>query len=115
MRLDDKMRFGFILAFAILALQGCAHHQPVWAEGTLIRISGKASQGLAPEDAFRQLLAEAARVTVDHGHRYFVLVNAPSGSRLQPGASLDIRMLHDNKRSQGAFDAYRLLEAQKTG
>lgn len=105
------MRFIPILAIAVVVLQGCAHHQPVWAQGSLIRISGKTSQNLSPDETTRQMLGRAARATVDHGHRYFVLVNVPAGGKLQPGANLDIRMLDDNRG--GAFDAYALLEGAK--
>ena len=93
-------------------LIGCAHHQPVWSQGTVIRIAGKASQDLSPKDVFPQMLALAARATVNHGYRYFVLVNASqSVPRLAPGADLDVRVLSGNESGRGVLDAYRLLEA----
>lgn len=59
------------------------------------------------------MLARAARITVDHGHRYFRVVGASHAAGvLAPGANLQIRMLNQMQTGDD-WDAYLYLEPVK--
>jgi len=109
-----------LLNFALLA--GCANHAlPLQSPRTAV-ISGKDTAGLKQADAQEQILAKAARVTVDHGFRYFTLVNQPSSGPTatpatpSPGTSITIRLFRDGEIKSirpGIWDAFRLLSLNK--
>ena len=112
------MRFVFPVLVAFLALAGCATRQPVWQDSQrIINIPGKETAGLAGPVALQRMLAKSARVTVDHGYRYFAVARpqpAANGAvSFLPGGDLTIRLYRDNEtryRAPGIWDAYGLLQ-----
>ncbi len=73
---------------------------------------------MKPPAARQFLLARAARLTVDHGYRYFAIVTpaiasgAPDPIALKPGINLTIRLYRAGEaRAPGyrVWDAYMLL------
>lgn len=103
-----------------VSLAGCASHEPIWHSKqrfVTIRLGDTAS--LSKEEASRRLLERAARVTVDHGYRYFA-INVPShpqgaAASLPSRADFTIRMYMQGEvsaASPGLWDAFRLLEAK---
>jgi hypothetical protein len=105
---------------SLVLLSGCANHEAPLPNPRNAVISGKDTAGLSPADAQNLILAKAARLTVDHGFRYFALVNAPPAPTamftLTPGASITIRLFHDGEvkpSKPGTWDAFRLLSLGK--
>jgi len=122
----QRADFVFLAAAGLLNLalmSGCASLAPPLQGPRTAVISGKDTAGLVQADAQEQILAKAARVTVDHGFRYFILVNTPSSTQtaiapvaLSPGASITIRLFHDGEvkpSRPGTWDAFRLLSLNK--
>ncbi len=96
------------------AAAGCVHHAPV-LRGHIATVAGRRTAGLAPADARKAALLEAAKLTVGHGYRYFALAGADAAP---PAAGQDftIRLLHDAQPGRGRpgsrtgiWDAYTLL------
>jgi len=106
-----------LLSLAILS--GCAGHEPPLQNARTAVIPGRDTAGLSQADAQEEVLAKAARITVDHGFRYFSLVSVSSSAQtatapvtLSPGAGITIRLFRDGgiKPSRpGTWDAFRLL------
>ena len=101
-------RISLILAL-VATLAGCAHHQPVWSQETVIRIPGKASQGLPPGSVLSRMLILAARTTVDHGYRYFELM-----SPVRPGVDVPIRVFGsgESPHASNVYDADAIAAGQ---
>jgi hypothetical protein len=79
-------------------------------------ISGKSTMGISVRDATQKILLKAARLTLDHGCRYFKIVESPnaypngtSTPSIRPGADVMIRIYR-----QGEIDPYspRVWDAQ---
>ncbi len=128
MRLSQFPSACALLSFALLA--GCIGHMPPLRAGQVGTISGRETAGLVPDAARKKVLAEAARLTVDHGYRYFVILpgppqrNAapgtvarpgPADTTIRPGMDVSFRALRKDqigRGTAGVFDAYRLLESR---
>ena len=109
------------------------------ATALIATISGRETAGLSSADATRKALLEAARLTVDHGFRYFVIIrtsNPPAGhsgpstsrdqsipassaaSILVPGTDVTIktfRVGEVGRNRAGIWDAYQLLTSGVEG
>jgi len=109
------------LILAAVVLSGCTTHQPVWQDRQrVIIVSGKDMAGASQDAAVQRMLARSARVTVDHGFRYFTIVRpvpAPGGPlALRPGADVTIRLFRQGETeypAPGVWDAYGLLNNRR--
>jgi hypothetical protein len=129
MCLSRKFNLPVFLALTLVA--GCVSHLPPLRAGQMGVISGRETAGLADNAAQSKVLAEAARLTVDHGYRYFVILPAPARSAagsaaarptpgalpIRPGLDVSFRPLRNDQAGRpGVFDAYRLLSVtNRTG
>ena len=111
-------RPAMILLSAFL-LFGCVSHAPIWENPRGVVVSGKDMAGLTPAAAYQAMLARAARLTVDHGYRYFTVTDpslpAKDGT-LKPGANITIRVFHEGGTrypAPGVWDAFMLLADKK--
>ena len=115
-------------ALSFLILSACVSRAPPLRGGQIGLISGRETVGLSSDAARNKVLAEAARLTVDHGLRYFILLPAPqmaasparpqragADAAIRPGTDVTFRALRKNPVDGGAWDAYRLLSARKAG
>jgi hypothetical protein len=83
--------------------------------GNLLVVSGKSTASDSQDIAARKMLRLAARMTLDHGYRYFTVEGAEVRAGLpavQPGAGLTIRLYRpgdvDPNRA-GVWDAVRVV------
>ena len=132
---------GQTLALVLLAaaLSACIGPAPPLRASRIVTISGRETAGLSSADATKKALLEAARLTVDHGFRYFVIIrtsnppighSGPSTSRAQsiptssaasilvPGTDITIktfRVGEVGRNRAGIWDAYRLLTSGVEG
>jgi hypothetical protein len=96
-----------------LALSACAHPVAPMQRDHTIAISGRDTAGYNTSDATQKTLNEAARLTLDHGFRYFQIVgssNVYSGGppSIRPGADMTIKVYATgeiNPHSPGVWDA----------
>ena len=103
-----------LLAFGLLA--ACASHvPPLRADGTTV-VAGSKTAGMSGPDAMRAVLAVGARLTVDHGARYFRIVGTESfygtSSSVRPGANVAIRVYQPGEiqpDAPGVWDAQQIL------
>jgi hypothetical protein len=113
-------------ALSFLVLSACVSRAPPLRGGQIGLISGRQTAGLSSDAARNKVLAEAARLTVDHGLRYFILLPAPqmanapaqrtsADAAMRPGVDVSFRALRKEPVGGGAWDAYRLLGARKAG
>jgi hypothetical protein len=112
------MRLVIISIIALAALTGCATRQPVWQNSQrIVTISGKDTAGVSQQEILQRMLYKSARVTIDHGFRYFAIIRplpSPDGSiPLRPGNDLTIRILRQGETkypAPGLLDAYSLMD-----
>lgn len=99
-------------------LVACAHPAPAMRDERTAVISGRETRGYSPSDAVQKDLVLAAKMTVDHGFRYFRIVSShvPFGAggdaAIQPGADVTIRVFHEGETSArvaGIWDAEAIL------
>ncbi|MGZ5926586.1 MAG: hypothetical protein ACXWLJ_07895 [Rhizomicrobium sp.] len=115
-------------ALSLLILAACVSRAPPLRGGQIGLISGRETVGLSSNAARNKVLAEAARLTVDHGLRYFILLPAPqmaasparpqragADTAIRPGVDVTFRALRKDPVGGGAWDAYRVLGARKAG
>jgi hypothetical protein len=113
-------------ALSFLVLSACVSRAPPLRGGQIGLISGRQTAGLSSDAARNKVLAEAARLTIDHGLRYFILLPAPqmanalaqrtsADTAMRPGVDVTFRALRKEPVGGGAWDAYRLLGARKAG
>lgn len=103
-----------VASLAILAfLSSCVAPMPALRADRMVTIPGRLIAGLAPADATRKAMAEAARLTIDHGFRYFML--APNGSgaaSVLPGKNVVFKVYHKGDirpNTPGLLDADVIL------
>lgn len=117
--------FSLASLLAPILVAGCVSHLPPLRMGQVGVIPGRETAGLANDAAQSKVLAEAARLTVDHGFRYFVILPVaarstaasaavarptPGALPIRPGLDVSFRPLgNDQAGRPGVFDAYRLL------
>ena len=101
--------------FCGLALAACAHHvRPMLNDRTIV-ISSRSTVGNDLNDATKKTLIAAARLTLDHGFRYFTIVGSPGTNSIrertlsiQPGADVTIKVYREGEidpRSPNVWDA----------
>jgi hypothetical protein len=113
---DRVLRSGLALLLC-LALPACISPAPRLAAGGIGTVAARATAGLSDQEARRTVLAQAARITVDHGYRYFILLPAANQPAARRGAAIAIhagqpqRFQIVRRAPAGAvpWDAYRLL------
>jgi hypothetical protein len=87
-----------ILGLGAGSLMGCAHSLPRLTASHTLLVSGRETVSMNAPNARQFLLARAARLTVDHGYRYFAIVTpaiasgAPDPIALKPGINFTIRL-----------------------
>jgi hypothetical protein len=122
-----RARLSLLLAIACFAVtSGCSllfSGEPDLRDDRTAIVPGRETTDLNPAEARRAALIEAARITVDHGYQYFVVLRravwTPSGSvragndsAIRPGDDVTIKVFHNGEISPGTrdvFDAQRLL------
>jgi hypothetical protein len=74
--------------------------------------------GLSTTDAARKALSEAAKITVDHGFRYFMIANPQNASAssvvIIPGVNLTIKTFRKGEvkaNARGLWDADMILSS----
>ena len=106
---------GCLLLLLLPALAACVSHAPRLQNGNFGVVAGKETAGLDDKAATDKVLVEAARLTVDHGYRYFTLVPGGKASGTAPrdlihaGQNVQFQILRRARPGRGVWDAYRLL------
>jgi hypothetical protein len=108
-----------VIGLASLAvLSACIGPAPALRDGRTAVISGRVTAGLNTKDATTKALSEAAKVTVDHGFRYFMLVNPKNTTLSQaavlPGADIAIKAYRKGEirlNTPGLWDADVILSS----
>jgi hypothetical protein len=105
------------LAF-ITVLSACVGPAPAMRDSRTAVILGRVTAGLSAPDATRKALSEAAKITVDHGFRYFMIANPQNTSAnavaIIPGANLTIRTFRNGeikRNTPGLWDADAILSS----
>jgi hypothetical protein len=93
-----------------LLLGGCAHHLRPMANDHTIVVPGRSTAGLNQNDARRNTLVAAARLTLDHGYRYFRIAGVDNAAAwpLRPGQAVTINVFRNgevNAHGPGIWDA----------
>ncbi len=102
-----------VLCMGLVA--ACVSPAPALRDDGTATISGRDTAGLSTPDAERQVLLEAASITVDHGYQYFQILD-PRGygalPRIRPGADVSIKVVADGGAGRsGLWDAKKILTA----
>jgi hypothetical protein len=99
-------------------LSACIGAAPAMRDGRTAVISGRVTAGLNTKDAAKKALSEAAKVTVDHGFRYFMIVNPKnttvSQAAVLPGADIAIKAFRKGEiklNTPGLWDADVILSS----
>ncbi len=109
---------GVLAVLGLAGLVGCASPAPAMRDERTAVISGRETEGAAPADAVQKALLLAAKMTVDHGFRYFRIVGSASpfstggDTSIRPGADVTIKVFHDGETSTriaGIWDAQQIL------
>jgi hypothetical protein len=95
----------------------CVHPAPAMLDERTAVISGRETAQSAPADAIQKAMVLAAKITVDHGFRYFRVVGADNqfamdASSIRPGQDVIIKVFHDGEtsiRTAGIWDAETIL------
>jgi hypothetical protein len=107
---------GIVLGSAILS--GCMSAAPPMLNERTAVISARGTTGENARDAARTMLVKAAAMTVDHGFRYFRIVDSQSagssgGASIRPGADITIKVYREGEidpRRPGVWDAENIAE-----
>jgi len=84
-----------LIALCGLVLCACAHPIPPMRNDRTIVISGKRTAGNSDRDVTQKILILAARLTLDHGFRYFEFAGVPNANGtpiIRPGSDVTIRV-----------------------
>ena len=102
----------------MMVLSACIGPAPAMRDSRTAVISGRVTAGLSATDATRKALSEAAKITVDHGFRYFMIANPQNASAnavaIIPGANLTIRTFRNGeikRNTPGLWDADAILSS----
>jgi hypothetical protein len=129
-----------VAVLLVAVLCSCIGPAPRLKSGRIATISGHETAGLNSADASKKVLLEAARLTVDHGFRYFAIIGPPNpptkhsgpdisqarsipalssaASILVPGTDITIktfRVGEVGRNRAGIWDAYQLLASGVEG
>lgn len=105
-------------AFAVSGLSGCISPAPAMRDDRTAVISGRETAGYTQDDAVRKDLVLAAKMTVDHGFRYFRIAGSSPqiangrAEAMKPGADVVITVFHEgeaNAQTAGIWDAEEIL------
>jgi len=109
----------FMLGIVVsVPLAGCVSHLPPVPDSHVVMVSGRGTAGYDQKNATRMAIVVAARVTVDHGFRYFRVVGSSGANdagglaSLQPGVNFAIRVYDEgetNPHGANLFDAQAVL------
>ena len=113
---------------------GCVGHEPALRQDQTARIPGRETIGLSGADARQKVLRDSAKLTINHGFRYFLIVDrsnpleehrpgvSPTAHQysatgkpdaiIVPGADVTIRILKTRSSaatSAKVWDAYEIL------
>ena len=109
------LRRGGLLLLLPLMLAACISHAPPLQNGNIGVVAGKETAGLDDKAAAQKVLVEAARLTIDHGYRYFTLLpgakTSATASRdvIHAGQTVQFQILRRARPGRGVWDAYQLL------
>jgi hypothetical protein len=109
--------FCWVMPFLLIGmLGGCIAHAPPLLRGTQIVLPSKETTGLNPGQAADVVLKEAARITLDHGYRYFAILRVGSVTQqapaftVTPGMPVRVQLLKTNRNgAEHVWDAYSIL------
>ena len=102
----------------LMVLSACIGPAPAMRDSRTAVVSGRETAGLSTTDATQKALTEAAKVTVDHGFRYFMIIS-PQNTRggnnmIQPGADIAIKTFRKGEirlNTPGIWDADVILSS----
>ena len=111
-----------IVAFAacFVSLSACSSALPPLRDDQTATISGQGIYYLQPSDYVASMMSRAAEMTVDHGYRYFTILNTGgasaygSQSAIQPGRDVTIKLYSADEiapGTRGVWDAQKILES----
>lgn len=113
------MRLAIVILsmITLAAVTGCATRQPVWQDNQrVVTVSGRDTASVSQQEAVQRMLAKSGRITIDHGFRYFAIIQpSPSANGsipLHPGSDLTIRLFRQGETrypAPGLWDAYSLI------
>jgi hypothetical protein len=111
---DQKMiRFSIAALASAILRSSCIALMPALRADRTVTIPGRLTAGLAPSDATRKAMSEAARLTLDHGFRYFMLAsNGPGAASVLPGKNIVFKVYHKGDirlNTPGLLDADAIL------
>jgi hypothetical protein len=113
-----QFRFPAIGVACISLLSACAGPAPAMRDSRTAVVSGRVTAGLSATDAARRALSEAAKITVDHGFRYFMIANPQNASAssvvIIPGVNLTIKTFRKGDvkpNTRGLWDADVILSS----
>lgn len=113
-----QLRVVLILCVGAGLLFACARHMPPLSANHTLWVPGRDTASMTAPVIQRFLLARAARLTVDHGYRYFAIVapairsGTPDPIGLKPGTDLTIQLFRPGEARRTGYrvwDAYALL------
>ncbi len=110
-------RKGLLLAFAIACSSiaaACISRAPPMLDARTAVIPGRATAGYDSHAALDAVLVQAAKMTVDHGFRYFRIADSEGGNApsVRPGADVAIKVFRVGEvgpASPGIWDAQQIL------
>jgi hypothetical protein len=114
-------RFPALTILCFCVLSACAHPAPAVLHGNTALISGRGTAHDNPGDAARKVFIEAAAITLDHGYRYFEIVDSADASStapapgVRPGADVTIRVFGAGEvrpQTPGVWDAQAIAAGQ---
>lgn len=105
-------------AFLLSSLSACVSPAPAMRDDRTAVIAGRETAGYTQNDAVRKDLVLAAKMTVDHGFRYFRIAGSSPqiangrAEAMKPGADVVITVFHEgeaNAQTAGIWDAEEIL------
>ncbi len=107
-----------LIALCGLVLSACMHAAPAMLNERTAVISGRETMGNSANEAIRRMLTKAAAMTLDHGFRYFQIVNSRSTYLnhdrvlpIRPGVDVTIKLYREGEispRRPGVWDADKI-------
>lgn len=113
-----RLRTQFLIAshaVVLLGLAACVGPAPAMRDERTAVISGRETAGYLQEAAVSKDLVLAAKMTVDHGFRYFRIAGSSQQSAegsIRPGMDVVITVFHEDEaiaQTAGVWDAEEIL------